>query len=200
MNDQQRKNATQMKWTPEQDDMLRNLYAQNLSTALIAERMGFGQEGKNRVIGRSHRLNLPRRPSCIIVNAPAMRAPKPKLIGEGPTLPPLASVVEAVELPPAIERDPQPVEILQIVGAPDPQGPACGSTALLQIVTEPAVEPPPVLASPPTNRCAFPLWNDRERPTHKYCGDPVAVRSYCAAHSAIAYVGLRRGPFNHYNY
>lgn len=36
--------------------------------------------------------------------------------------------------------------------------------------------------------CCWPLWNDRERPTHQYCGAPaIEGRPYCPEHHARAY-------------
>lgn len=56
-------------------------------------------------------------------------------------------------------------------------------------------DPPPRPTVPPirpayvpaSRRCQYPLWGHHERPTHAYCDQPVAVRSYCLDHAQIAY-------------
>ena len=75
-------------WTPEEDDILRDLYQKGISTIQIARQLG---RSKNSIIGRSHRLKgLEPRPSPI---RPA--AIKPERITHN-TLPPLASLSKPV--------------------------------------------------------------------------------------------------------
>ncbi|MFL6708207.1 MAG: GcrA family cell cycle regulator [Massilia sp.] len=50
-----------------------------------------------------------------------------------------------------------------------------------------AAAPRPLAAAPGrapahSRRCLWPMWADGERPTHRYCGEPAVVRSYCRAH------------------
>lgn len=39
----------------------------------------------------------------------------------------------------------------------------------------------------PARSCQFPLWAEGERPSHQYCGKPVAIGSYCAACHAVTH-------------
>lgn len=55
--------AKQDIWTESRVAMLRSLWAQGLSTRLIAERIGV--VSKNAVIGKAHRLGLSKRPSPV---------------------------------------------------------------------------------------------------------------------------------------
>lgn len=51
----------------------------------------------------------------------------------------------------------------------------------------PVVTPSAPIAS--AGRCCWPLWNNAERPTHRYCDAAVSrERSYCDTHRAIAYM------------
>ncbi len=63
-------------WTPERISRLTELWADGVSASLIAKEM---ELGKNAVIGKAHRLELPRRPSPILRNGPA---PKTDVIAE----------------------------------------------------------------------------------------------------------------------
>lgn len=79
---------------------LRALWAEGLSTAEIGRRMGCG---KNAVVGKAHRLNLPTRPSPVRpkgVRDDGSKVLPPRV--KGPTLAPLASVV-AVATPVAMQ-------------------------------------------------------------------------------------------------
>lgn len=40
--------------------------------------------------------------------------------------------------------------------------------------------------------CRFPLWDDRERPNHRYCGKALDRGSYCKPHADRCYRGLWR--------
>jgi GcrA cell cycle regulator len=115
---------------------------------------------KNAVVGRAHRLELPTRPSPILPRVATRPAVKPKV-----TLPPALPTMNAK---PAPMRDSRP---------------AMHGTA------PPA--PPPTAFQPIAARCCrWPLWNDKERPTHRYCEAPTTFRRdgvpdvYCAAHRA----------------
>lgn len=62
----------------------------------------------------------------------------------------------------------------------------------------PAPRPAPtVIPSAGGRTCCWPLWGHRDRPTHRYCGDPIdathgLTEPYCAEHRAIAWVRPRR--------
>lgn len=75
-------------WSEEAITKLRLLWDYGMSTAEIGRSMGMS---KNAIVGRAHRLNLPRRPSPI---RRAGEAPIPSVPRERPkiTLPPLAEM------------------------------------------------------------------------------------------------------------
>lgn len=75
-------------WGEEATTKLRLLWAYGMSAAAIGRAMGVS---KNAIVGRAHRLNLPRRPSPI---RRAGEAPVPSVPRERPkvTLPPLAEM------------------------------------------------------------------------------------------------------------
>lgn len=87
-------------WCAEEDARLRALWAEGLSNVAIAQRMG---RAKNSIVGRSHRLQLPSRPSPIIRGAePA--PPRPQRINNprGSQAAPgdtLSQLIPAVVLP-----------------------------------------------------------------------------------------------------
>lgn len=61
-----------------------------------------------------------------------------------------------------------------------------------QAVKRPAKPYPEGLDSPRSAReCSWPI-GDPGHPDFRFCGDPVAVKSYCADHAAIAYVPAKK--------
>lgn len=50
---------------------------------------------------------------------------------------------------------------------------------------------PLVFVPRPPRACCWPMWGNREAPTHVYCDAP-SDGTYCAAHRAVAYVGRVR--------
>jgi hypothetical protein len=70
-------------WNPDTVARLRSLWAEGLSTAEIGRRMGVS---KNAVVGKSHRLNLPARPSPIrrdgVRKPPVARRPRRPSLAE----------------------------------------------------------------------------------------------------------------------
>ena len=78
-----------MVWDDETIRVLRELWAQGLSTAEIGRRLSVS---KNAIVGKAHRLELDARPSPIRRDSKAV-AERPPAIPRmaGPTLPPLAS-------------------------------------------------------------------------------------------------------------
>lgn len=171
MNDQQTKNAKAPKWTMEQDDLLRSLYAEGLPTAEIAERMGFGRKGKNRVVGRSHRLNLPRRQSSNRVPGPERKkATRPVPIGRGATLPPIASV--EVTPPPLVEP------LLAPIPAPEPvpvEAEGC------------EYRPATVITLRPLTACQW-IHGDARARRIIWCDARAEIgRPYCTTHAELAY-------------
>lgn len=63
------------------------------------------------------------------------------------------------------------------------------AAAVQQPSAAPAALMPMMPVVPPAKACCFPLWRHGERPTHRYCGQPVASGSYCAEHAAKCYGG-----------
>jgi GcrA cell cycle regulator len=69
-------------WTPKMVTKLRDLWDRGLSGSNIAVELGFGKEGKNKVLGKVHRLGLSGRPHPVKMQPPAATprkttAPKP---------------------------------------------------------------------------------------------------------------------------
>ncbi|MEQ8286504.1 GcrA family cell cycle regulator [Thalassospira sp.] len=75
-----------MSWTPEKIELLTSLWNQGWTTARIGEELGVG---KNAVVGKAHRLGLPKRPSPIqrrAEEAEQKKAPAPKQPAKGITI------------------------------------------------------------------------------------------------------------------
>lgn len=66
-----------LEWTEERIEKLSELWSQELSTAEIGKILGIT---KNAVVGKAHRLGLPKRQSPIRRSASKPKAPKPDLI------------------------------------------------------------------------------------------------------------------------
>ena len=128
---------------PDRDAELRSLWSAKptLSTAEIGRRMGLG---KNSIVGRSHRLNLPGRISPIIRDERGPTRPDRRPIPTPPltTLPPLISLsvaplpIQVARKPPVIRAPipaPQPPVARQEIGPADPYT-ADRSTRLCQWV------------------------------------------------------------------
>ncbi len=153
-----------MEWTDAQHDRLRLLWPDlSLSTAAIGRDIGVT---KNSIVGKAHRLDLPKRPSPIrrsdrpagVAGAP--RAPRPGR-ARG-TLPPLASsmAVPTAARPPA-------------TAAPRP----------------PASQPAAARASNET--CAYPYGDPGTKGFH-WCGKPALCNSpYCFGHDEDCHVKVR---------
>jgi GcrA cell cycle regulator len=129
---------------------------------------------KNAVVGRAHRLGLPKRASPIAARrgrAPARSHGVRPLVARG------AAVVQR-----ARDNSIGAAEGFRTRGAEGGAGPS-------SLAAPPTFSPPRV----PFMRgagCRFPLWGDDERPTHRYCGAAQAQRAdgvpcaYCPAHAA----------------
>lgn len=150
-------------WTDDRMRQLRALWAQGHSTSEIGRRLG---TSKSAIIGKSHRLALDARPSPIRrdVVKTNRRTPDRRAALAGPTLP-------------VLEEAPMPLVEMMLLAA------------------RAALPSAPVLTLVPRkpSACCFPLWNDNERPTHRFCDD-VAMpgRPYCGAHHAVCFVRTRR--------
>ena len=167
-------------WTDELIMCLRDLAAAGHTYSNIAKMMGLG---RNSVIGKAHRLNLPDRPSPIIRNADgSLKGRKPYERKAKPELPPLASV----DKPIAVRVDPPPV---------------AAKPVFVPLVAPPLapVEPRPVavnpLSVPPINptfrrlsECCWPIGEPGTK-GFRFCeASTVPGRSYCLPHCEKAYV------------
>jgi GcrA cell cycle regulator len=81
--------------------------------------------------------------------------------------------------PPVIPRKPRRVPIA--AAAASLLAPPAALLAPTAVLTAPP--PPPI---PARRGCEWPLWDDRERATHRFCGaELVPGHSWCAAHLGI---------------
>lgn len=183
-------------WTAAQLARLKQLWAQGLSATAISRVMGIT---KNAVVGKSHRLGLPARPSPI---RPATGRPpkKPSPYRGAAAVHTARAAMRSSPVPSlATTRSPQaPTAIPLAAGAG-----ATSSAACVLPEAGPGLSPAP--SFPPANSpaavvsanqtaagfsggCRWPLWGS-ERPTHRYCGEPrrdVAC-PYCPSHAARAF-------------
>ena len=161
-----------MDWNEETISRLRAMWAEGLTTAEIGRRLGVT---KNAVVGKSHRLMLPPRPSPIR-RAPAgpapLRAPlrAPLLAprqATGPTLPPLPHAARIIAAPrPALQPVPATPRLPVLRGVP-----AFSGTRL--------------------TACCWPI-GEPGTPSFRFCDDgAMAGKPYCTSHAALAYVKVR---------
>lgn len=150
-------------WTSEQDAQLTELWlAGQMSTTEIGKNLE-PPATKNAVVGRAHRLHLPKKESAVRgrwdPNRPP-RAPRERKVIKPPevTLPLLASEASIVHLLPPRRR--------------------------------PAPSPPRVFG--PVISCLWPE-GDPKHPGFCFCGDKsLKGRSYCKPHCEMAYVAVPR--------
>jgi len=173
-------------WTAERDDELRRLHAQGLAFVAIGAALGCS---KNACIGRAHRLGLPPRPHIITRHAnqyaglpedhAAKRAEALEAVKRGATYEKAAAIagVHPSTLQSHASRHGlrQPREVRLIAPA------------------EPAPMPAKPTAPPWQRRgCCWPMWGDKEAPTHRYCDKPRTtakgkVSPWCAKHHRRAW-------------
>ncbi len=174
-------------WTPERVAMLRTEWATGAPTAEIGRRMGIT---KSAVIGKAHRMRLPAR------EAPANIA---KQKSRGVVSRPAARSNR--ELPVAGSRaaSPSRPRAASISGV--------SSAVERRAFSQPERNLPGAVGETPPRRvfsraCCFPMWRDKDRPTHVYCEAPVAesadgkAMQYCAAHYAECYNNLAKSANN----
>lgn len=112
---------------------------------------------KNSICGKVHRLHLPSRPSHIVRSADPAHVKRRDQVKHAPI------VTLAVAAP-------APVQVVQIQVVPD--APAIDSSAT-------------VFRSPRLGCCTWPMWDNRERPTHVYCDAPATGKlRWCPSHRA----------------
>lgn len=163
-----------MTWDTTTDARLRKLWTEGHSTAEIGRRMGCT---KNAVIGRAHRLDLPKRVKPIQVAGPRdMRAARERVAKRKER----AAELAAKHIP----TD----QIAAILGVHV----ATARETLRQIgMARPPRRPvtPPTPGAARAHACRWPIGTPRA-PGFRFCEDPAVVpgRPYCAAHCAKAYV------------
>jgi GcrA cell cycle regulator len=164
-------------WSDDQIERLRALWNEGISTLAISRQLG---HSKNSVIGKVHRLCLPRRPSPIHQSDPlnpraaeyerrrSQRRSHHRVVRIEPELPPLPALDFIPPRPPPYIAPPEPRQ-------PEPH-------------TEPRHEYP----GPGSCECRWPMWNNDARPTHQFCCSPaVTSKVYCPDHCRVAYQGMR---------
>jgi GcrA cell cycle regulator len=147
-------------WPSDRIIRLRALWDEGHSTAEIGRRLGVS---KNSVVSKSHRLDLPGRPSPIRRREDGAPAPQrlttPKR--EGPTLPPMTAA-------PIVLREPLPP-----LRAESPK-------------------PKPVALFGRVATCVFPMGEPKTRDFH-YCDAPTLPGGvYCEDHAKRCYVKTHR--------
>lgn len=181
-------------WPAETEQRLAALWETDLSCADIARQLG---RSKNAVVGKSHRLGLPMRPSPIRPAGTgarpheradrAARAERARLIASGATLPPLASA-DAKPAPkpkrksPRANLPPPPPRVLD-------HGRLGGTQRSPRHTLAPA--PVPVRAAPPPRpvapprACAWPLSAGRP---WRFCeAESEPGKPYCPDHCLLSY-------------
>ncbi|NRG19913.1 GcrA cell cycle regulator [Rhizobiales bacterium] len=163
-----------MVWTPEREDLLKKLWLQGLSASQIARTMDCFT--RNAIIGKAHRLNLPKR-------SPVTRSsPKPRRLRAKPTLARIGSMTKAGPRLPAQHRE---------VGLSAGRALDCeafmpqsgGGIALTETHT--------ILMELKHNTCKWPI-GDPGDPEFHFCSLNVdSGKSYCEFHHRLAYRPLR---------
>jgi hypothetical protein len=170
----------------QQKEIIRNLWA-TASFARISQYTGLGE---TRIKAVARELNLPGRDPALartlkanahrkswgVVSRPTARSPEL----------PRERRARAAFPSPARPGDPRPAVASGLIGvSSQPNSPGAASN------------PRPVFLA---GKCQFPLWSNRERPTHAYCEAPTVARRngcaspFCATHYAVAYEPPRPKP------
>lgn len=163
-----------MDWNDEAIARLRMMWADGLTTAEIGRRLGVT---KNAVVGKSHRLLLPPRPSPIRrMPAGQVARPQPRRT-VGPTLPPLQTVSRPSAAP-RLPASPRDVSVAAPARTVAPARPG-------------ALRAIPASAGSRISTCCWPL-GDPGTPSFRFCDDAAMTnKPYCMAHAALAYVKVR---------
>jgi hypothetical protein len=139
---------------------LSRLWLAGHSAPEIGRRLGCS---KNAVVSATHRLDLPRRPSPI--KQGGLQTREARKNGTAPTRSSLARGKPTLPAMLSVANPPARIVKVEI------------------IVTDPM--PGEMLTS---KACDWPLWGDRDRPNHLYCGKPRSgTKRWCAGHSAIGF-------------
>ena len=169
-------------------DRLRQLWAEGYSSSEIGRIMGLR---KNQVIGRAHRLGLPKRDLPVVFRSGgwAVAKHKPRVLSSARLG---AAGVGGSRVAPAAQPS------LMRVDASSSGPRAAAGTALVSLAGNSgagASRPRPQLF--PVRGCQFPMWKHNERPEYgeaRYCDAPARRNAegrqdsaYCAHHHAICF-------------
>lgn len=148
-----------IEWPDERVERLKALYQQTLPRLSLSEIAKALGVSKSAVTGKVRRLKL------------ADRGAPPALKSAGPRR-------RARQPAPAASMNPPARESVESRGNTPPEA----------MNPPPPESPEPIPRARPGTGCIWPLWGNRERPTHRYCGEPRAPGHlpYCAAHTARA--------------
>lgn len=159
-------------WTPERTNALIALWDEGHSTAEIGRRLGVT---KNSVVGKVHRLRLPKRGSPIHGGGGhSGRSEAPISISR-------ASVARAPITRPAASLPPRPAAV-----AVQPQ------PIIPKVVYEPMPANVIKLSALTSDMCSWPI-GDPGTDGFRFCGrSAVTGKPYCAEHCSIAYVKVSK--------
>ncbi len=204
-------------WTDEQKAVLKRMWAGGESTATIGARLGLS---KNAVCGKARRMHLEarpnpnkrrqalslsmQRPDCSM-QRPLVDLKSPNAARQAPA--PAHQPPNAARQPPSPARQPVAVPPIAVVPPPLPKPPMVALPVAQALAVLPVLPAPAGAVSIRT--CQYPLWDDVERPTHRFCGkatvlraqtmfvDGRAIRSavpgpYCQTHDRVCYLRKAR--------
>jgi len=175
--------------------LLRALWAEGHSASEIGRRMGVS---KNAVVGKSHRLCLPPRPSPI--NLSSGEARPVRITDDGPrirqapqrTLARLGVVKQPAPLAngahPASKGDHRPMALRPQSTLPPLQGSAGADAAATTALPAPQIVTRASLGHLSREGCKWPIGHPRQ-PGFRFCeaARPDMRKPYCAEHHAIAF-------------
>lgn len=174
-------------WPGDQLDLLRKLWADGKSGAVIAvelSKIGPART-KNAVVGKAHRLNLPARPSPIVPR--------------DPSAPPRAVVPKPKPVVPMIWPPPDKTPSAGPPREAAPPGAGVGAGAVSPTI--PAAPAPPIFRRvsgtmaprAPHRACQWPMNNGAP---WRFCGDPRwdgTRQPYCETHARLSRAKARDG-------
>ena len=163
-----------MRWTDDTIRALRKLWSEGHPTAEIGRRLGIS---KNAVVGKAHRLDLPRRLSPIRTKA-APPAPRRATVPRLADIMPMASTSAIPQLSPPPARPRRTERTAPIAPSPAP--------------TDRRIE-----ANTGNTPCCWPI-GDPGTAGFRFCEAPALIgKPYCDAHAQLAYVRARHRNDDH---
>lgn len=160
-----------MEWDDKTIARLRDLWAEGHSTAAIGRKMGVS---KNAVVGKSHRLDLPARPSPIPHRIAREKPPEPDRRVKLQSLPPLASV----DTP------------LMLAGS-SPASPSSPTRTVRPVFVAPPPKPPTPMPYRRVSQCSYVTNIGHWGVGITYCDEPTARGPYCQHHGDLCLVRVR---------